>query len=163
MPDYDLQQSLRNLLRHDLEGIDLIQLYEAIKNKFYRKLVKPDSELKLGDGLHAPRDSPLWDEAWNSLVHHQMKNYYLRANEDPVSMINIGSGEAWQYMGTYLLKNLPVGAQEYTGWFHSFRHKDHPHLSSPASIHVYSTSLNPISLQLRKKLEEDNNEIEILS
>ncbi len=56
-------------------------------------------------------DSPEWEYMWNWLAEHPIN----KDLNNPSLATN--NGEAWQYMGSYKLKNKVI---------HSFRHKFHP-------------------------------------
>lgn len=57
------------------------------------------------------KDSPEWEYMWNWLADHP----YNKELAEP--MIALNENEAWQYMGSFKLKERII---------HEFRHRNHP-------------------------------------
>lgn len=63
--------------------------------------------------VHAERDSPAWNAAWQGLAE-TIKRDRLGDGKD---LDQARGGEGWQYMGSVITK---------TGQSHEFRHRNHP-------------------------------------
>lgn len=76
------------------------------------------------NGCIVVRDSEEWRSMWNALAWHPI-NFGLT---DKICALDEGTGERWQYMGTY------------NGW-HEFRHRQHPLTHRREYIKIESTFL----------------------
>lgn len=148
MPDQDVAQAIRTLIRHNFEGTDTYFLYKNLQKKLsqkevdYAKKNKGNSEVV----IRAERRTILWDEVWESLKKHQILEHPAFVNKNkPDGWLMKNRDKQWEYMGTFWLERTTCSCSLYksTGWFHTFRHKLHP-VRNYGALRFYSNLLNDL-------------------